>query len=103
MRDIHFLAKQFAFYSTASSLWKLVIGPSVEKRKMKRHRDNKHPEHKNKLVSFFKRQIRQFVEQQRQFQQLIVATPDQQIEWSSLKVAHVLTSAWKPFTLTESI
>ena len=70
---------------------------------MNRQRENKHPEHKKKLVSFFTRQTRQFVEQQRQFQQLIVATPDQPIVLSLLKVARVLTSAWKPFTLTESV
>ena len=70
---------------------------------MKRHRDNKHPEHKIKLVTFFKRQTRQFVEQRRQFQQLAVAPLDQYIGLSSLKVAHVLTSAWKPFTLVESV
>jgi len=55
------------------------------------------------LVSFYKRQTRQFVEQQRQFQQLTMASPDQYIKLSSLKLAHVLTSAWKPFTLAESV
>jgi len=71
------------FDSTASSLWKLVFRSSVEKRKMKRRRGNKQPEHKNKLVSFFKRQTRQFVEQQRQFLELAVAPPDQYIALSS--------------------
>jgi len=41
---------------------------------MKRHRDNKHPEHKSKVVSFFKRQTRQFAEQRRQFQQFYSGT-----------------------------
>jgi len=68
---------------------------------MKRHTNNKHPENKNKLVSFFKQQTRQFIEQQRQFQQ--VAPLDQHLVLSSQKVGHVLTSAWKPFILAESV
>jgi len=38
---------------------------------------NKYPEHKNKSASFFKRKSLRFVEQQRQFQQLMPAPSDQ--------------------------
>jgi len=44
-----------------------------------------HPEPKNESASFFKRKTRPFVEQQRQFQQLMAAPSDQRIVLSSLK------------------
>ena len=74
----------------------------MEKHKLKRHRDTKHTEHKNKSASFFEQQTRQFAEQQHQFEQLMVARSNQPLV-SSLKIAHVLTSQRKPFTLAESV
>ena len=74
----------------------------MEKHKLKRRRDTKHSEHKNKSASFFEQQTRQFAEQQHQLEQLMVARSNQPLVVSSLKIAHVLMSQRKPFTLTES-
>jgi len=49
------------------------------------HSFNKYPDHKNKSASFFKRKTLPFVEQQRQFQQLMAAPSDQRFVLSSLK------------------
>ena len=76
---------------------------SREKYKLKRHRDAKHFEHKNKLATFFKQQTRQYALQQERFEQLLVARSDQPLVITSLKIAHVLMSQKKPFTLAESV
>ena len=76
---------------------------SMEKHKLKRHRDTKHSEHKNKSVSFFKQQTQHFAEQQQQFEHLMMARSDQPLVVSSLKIAHILMSQRKPFTLAESV
>ena len=72
---------------------------SMEKYKLKRQRDTKHSEHKNKSATFFKQQTRQYALQQQQFEQLMVARFDQPLVMSSLKIAHVLMSQKKPFIL----
>ena len=76
---------------------------SMEKYKLKRHRDTKHSEHKNKLATFFKQQTGQYALQQQRFEQLMVARSDQPLVITSLKIAHVLMSQKKPFTLAESV
>ena len=76
---------------------------SMEKYKLKRHRDTKHSEHKNKSATFFKQQTRQYALQQQRFEQLMVAPSDQPLVITSLKIAHVLMSQKKPFTLAESV
>ena len=76
---------------------------SMEKYKLKRHRDTKHSEHKNKSATFFKQQTRQYALQQQRFEQLMVARSDQPLVITSLKIAHVLMSQMKPFTLAESV
>ena len=69
---------------------------SMEKYKLKRHRDTKHSEHKNKSATFFKQQTRQYTVQQQRFEQLMVVRSDLVI--TSLEIAHVLMSQNKPFT-----
>ena len=76
---------------------------SMEKYKLTRHRDTKHSEHKNKSVTLFKQQTRQYALQQQQFEQLMVARSDQPLVISSLKIAHVLMSQKKPFIFAESV
>ena len=75
----------------------------MEKYKLKRHRDTKHSEHKNKSATFFKQQTRQYAPQQQRFEQLMVARSDQPLVITSLKIAHVLVSQKKPFILAESV
>ena len=67
----------------------------MEKYKLKRLRDTKHSEHKNKSATFFKQQTRQYAPQQQQFEQLMVARSDQPLVISSLKIAYVLMSQKK--------
>ena len=76
---------------------------SMEKYKLKRHRDTKHSEHKIKSATFFKQQTRRYTLQQQQFEQLMVARSDQPLVISSLKTAHVLMSQKQPFILAESV
>ena len=76
---------------------------SMEKYRLKRHRDTKHSEHKNKSATFFKQQTRQYAVQQQRFELLMVARSDQPLVITSLKIAHVLMSQKKPFTLSESV
>ena len=57
----------------------------MEKYKLKRHRDTKHSEHKNKSATFFKQQTRQYALQQQRFEQLMVARSDQPLVITSLK------------------
>jgi len=52
------------------------------------------------LASFFNRQTRQFVEQQRHFQELMMAPSNQRLILSSLKVVHALCPQ---ATLSESV
>ena len=52
---------------------------SMEKYKLKRHKDTKHSEHKNKSATFFKQQTRQYALQQQRFQQLMVVRSDQSL------------------------
>ena len=44
---------------------------SMEKYKLKRHRDTKYSEQKNKSATFFKQQTRQYALQQQRFEQLM--------------------------------
>ena len=75
----------------------------MEKYKLKKYRDIKHSNHKNKSASFFKQQTRQFAEQKHHFEQLIVTHSDQPLVVSSLKIAHDFISQRKPFTLAENV
>ena len=75
----------------------------MEKYELKRHRDTKHSEHKNKSATFFKQQTRQYALQQQQFEQLMVARSDQPLVISLLKIAHVIISQKKPFISAESV
>ena len=75
----------------------------MEKYKLKKHRDTKHSEHKNKSATFFKQHTRQYALQQQPFEQLIAARSDQPLVISSLKIAHVFISQKKPFILAESV
>ena len=92
-------------YPSASCVFCQVIyhNSSMEKYKLKRHRDTKHSEHKNKSATFFKQQTRQYAVQQQQFEQLMVARSDQPLVITSLKIAHVLMSQKKSFTLAEYV
>ena len=75
----------------------------MEKYKLKKHRDTKHSDHKNKSASFFKQQTRQFAEQKHHFEQFMVARSNQPLVVSSLKITHVFMSQRKPFALAKSV
>ena len=75
----------------------------MKKCKLKRYRDTKHSEHKNKSATFFKQQTQQYALQQQRFEQLMVARSDQPLVITSLKIAHVLMFQKMPFTLAESV
>ena len=70
---------------------------------LKMHKDTKHSEQRNKSGSFFKQKKRQFAEQQQKFKQLMVAHFDLTLVILSVKIAHVLVSQIKPFTLAKNI
>jgi len=60
--DYNSRAYNLLISSIASPLWKFIVGLSTIKSKMEKHSDAKHPEHINKLASFFNRQTRQATE-----------------------------------------
>ena len=68
----------------------------MEKYKLKTHRVTKHFEHKNKSATFFKQQTRQCaLQQQQQFEQLIVARSDQPLVISSLKISGISKTSFR--------
>ena len=103
--ELGFVKESDENYPSARCVFCQVIyhNSSMEKYKLKRHRDTKHSEHKNKSATFFKQQTRQYALQQQEFEQLMAARADQPLDISSLKIAHVLMSQKKPFTLAESL
>ena len=90
IRETHFLAKQFAIRFDcvifAETCYWTICGKEKNEKALRQWTPRTQ---KSKLVLFFKRQARQFVERQRQFQQLTVATP-----WSTSNFHHekLLTS-----------
>ena len=76
---------------------------SLDKNKLKRHRDTVHAEHCNKSVDIFKQQTKNFVQQQQTFKNIMTPKTSQGLVVSSFKIAHQLMVAKKPFTLAENV